>query len=149
MWYVYTMGYYSAIKRNGTVPFASTWMDLEIVILSEGSQMEKEKYYMASLICGIETSLVAQMVKHLSTVGETRVWSMGWEDPLEKAMATHSSILAWRIPWTEEPGGLQFMGRKESDTTERLHVHVHVHMWNVKRKDTSELTLKKNRDSQT
>ena len=52
---------------------------------------------------------------------ETGVWSLGWEDPLEKEMATHSSILAWRIPQTEEPGGLQSRGHKESDTTERLH----------------------------
>ena len=43
----------------------------------------------------------------------------GWEDPLEKEMATHSSILAWEIPWTEEPGGLQFMGLQESDKTEQ------------------------------
>ena len=50
----------------------------------------------------------------------------GSEDPLEKEMATHSSILAWRIPWTEEPGGLQSMGRKESDTPERLHFHFHL-----------------------
>ena len=49
---------------------------------------------------------------------ETQVRSLGWEDPLEKGMATHSSILAWRIPWTEEPGGLQSMGHKELDTTE-------------------------------
>ena len=54
---------------------------------------------------------------------ETWVRSLGWEDPLEKEMATHSSILAWRIPCTEELGGLQSMGRKESDTTERLHIH--------------------------
>ena len=52
---------------------------------------------------------------------ETWVQSLGREDPLEKEMATHSSILAWRIPWTEELGGLQSTGRKESDTTERLH----------------------------
>ena len=51
-------------------------------------------------------SLVAQTVKNLPAMQETQVWSMGWEDPLEKGMATHSSILAWRIPWTEEPGGL-------------------------------------------
>ena len=51
---------------------------------------------------------------------ETQIWSLGWEDPLEKEMATHSSILAWEIPWTEEPGGLQFMGFKESDETEWL-----------------------------
>ena len=48
---------------------------------------------------------------------ETRVHVLGQEDPLEKEMATHSSILAWEIPWTEEPGGLQFMGPQESDTT--------------------------------
>ena len=46
------------------------------------------------------------------------VQSLGWEDPLEQGMATHTSILAWRIPWTEEPGGLQSIGRKELDTTE-------------------------------
>ena len=54
-----------------------------------------------------ETSLVAQMVKRLR---ETRVQFLGWEDTLEKEMATHSSTLAWKIPWTEEPGGLQSMG---------------------------------------
>ena len=55
-------------------------------------------------------SLVAQTVKHLPTIRETRVQSLDWEDPLEKEMATHSNILAWRIPWTEEPGRLQSMG---------------------------------------
>ena len=55
-------------------------------------------------------SLVAQMVKSLPTMPETRVRSLGWEDPLEKEMATHSSTLAWRIPWMEEPGRLQSMG---------------------------------------
>ena len=63
------------------------------------------------------TSLVAQMVKHLPTMWETQVRSLGQEDPLEKEMATHSSTLAWRIPWTEEPGGLQSIGSQESDTT--------------------------------
>ena len=55
-------------------------------------------------------SLVAQMVKNLSTVWETHVQFLGQEDPLEEGMATHSSILAWRIPWTEEPGRIQSMG---------------------------------------
>ena len=55
-------------------------------------------------------SLVAQMVKNLPEMQETQVWSLGQEDPLEKGMATHSSILAWRVPWTEEPGGLQPVG---------------------------------------
>ena len=53
---------------------------------------------------------MAQTVMHLSTMQETRVRSLGWEDPLEMEMAAHSSILAWEIPWTEEPGGLQSMG---------------------------------------
>ena len=53
---------------------------------------------------------MAQMVKNLPSVQETRVHSLGWEDPLEKGMASHSSILAWRIPWTEEPGRLQSVG---------------------------------------
>ena len=57
-----------------------------------------------------EASLVAQMVKDLPAMRETWVRSLGWEDPLEKGMTTHSSILAWRIPWTEEPGGLQSVG---------------------------------------
>ena len=58
----------------------------------------------------LRASLVAQMEKSLPAVWETWVQSLGWEDPLEKEMATHSSILAWRMPWTEEPGGLQSMG---------------------------------------
>ena len=57
-----------------------------------------------------KASLVAQMVKHLSTMRETRVRSLGWEDPLEKEMAIHSSTIAWKIPWTEESGGLWSMG---------------------------------------
>ena len=55
-------------------------------------------------------SLVAQMVKNLPAKQETRVQSLGQEDPLRREMATHSSILAWKIPWTEEPGRLQSMG---------------------------------------
>ena len=55
-------------------------------------------------------SLVAQMVKNHSTMRETWIQSLGWEDPLEKGRATHSSIVAWRIPWTEDPGRLQSMG---------------------------------------
>ena len=57
----------------------------------------------------LETSLVAQMVKRLLPMQETRVQSLGWEDPLEKEIATHSNILVWEIPWTEVHGGLQSM----------------------------------------
>ena len=70
--------------------------------------------YFSSMVCGLRTLVldwnVAQTVKCLPTMWETWVQSLGREDLLEKEMATHSSILAWKIPWTEEPGRLQFMG---------------------------------------
>ena len=69
------------------------------------------------------TSLVAQLVKSLSAMQETWFRFLGWEDCLEKEMAIHSSILAWKISWTEEPGGLQSMGPQESDMTEWLSIH--------------------------
>ena len=68
-------------------------------------------------------SLVAQMVKNLPAMQEARVGSLGQEEPLQNEMATHSSILAWRIPWTEEPGGLQSAGSQEFGMTERLGTH--------------------------
>ena len=71
-------------------------------------------------------TLVVQRLKHLPAMWETWVRSLGQEDPLEKEMATHASILAWRIPWTEELGGLQSMDCKESDTTELLHFSIWV-----------------------
>ena len=58
--------------------------------------------------------------KEYNAMQKTLFRSLGWQDPLQKRMATHSSILAWRIPWTEEPGRLQFMGSQRSDTTEQL-----------------------------
>ena len=63
---------------------------------------------------------MAQTVKHLSTMWETWVRSLGQEDPLEEGMATHTSSLAWQIPWTGEPGGLQSMGSQGSDMIEQL-----------------------------
>ena len=71
-------------------------------------------------------SLMAQMVKNPPAMQEIQVQSLGQEDPLEKRMATHSSILAWRIPWTEEPGELQSM-ESQRDTTEQLRMHTHQH----------------------
>ena len=62
-----------------------------------------------SYLIALPTSLVVQMVKHLSTMRETWVRALGWEDPLEEEMATHSSTIAWKISWTEEPGRLQSM----------------------------------------
>ena len=72
-------------------------------------------FYKSVHLCLLElvkskASLVAHMVKNLPAMWKTRVRSLGWEDPLEEEMATHSSILSWEIPWTEEPGGLQSMG---------------------------------------
>ena len=64
------------------------------------------------------TSMASQKVKNLPAMQETQVQYLGLEDPLEKGMVTHFSILAWRIPWTEKPGGLPSWGHKESDTTE-------------------------------
>ena len=77
----------------------------------------------------IRTSLVAQTVKRLSTMQETWVRSLGWEDSLKKEMATHSSTLALKIPWMEELGaGYYPCGRKESGfATERLHFHFQFH----------------------
>ena len=72
------------------------------------------------LACNLRlgASLVAQTVKNLPAVQETQVLSLDWENPLEMEMAIHPSILAWRIPWTEDPGGLQSTGHKKSDKTE-------------------------------
>ena len=70
-------------------------------------------------------SLVVQMVRNQPAMRKTQVQSLGWEDPLEKEMETHSSILAWRIPWTEEPGGLQSRGsqRVGHDLVTNTHTH--------------------------
>ena len=68
------------------------------------------KMLLVTLMFIITLILMAQRLKRLPPMRETRVRSLGREDPLEKEMATHSSILAWRIPWTEEPGGLQSTG---------------------------------------
>ena len=67
------------------------------------------EHYLASMQ-NEHNCVIAQTVKNLPIMWETWVWSLGQEDPLENGMATHSSVLAWRIPWTEEPGGLQSMG---------------------------------------
>ena len=73
-------------------------------------ELQSPLYFVGTLLYDM-TSLVAQTVRRLPTMQESRVQSLGQEDLLEKEMATHSSILAWRIPWTEEPGELQPMGR--------------------------------------
>ena len=84
-------------------------------------------------------SLVAQRLKCLPPMRETWVWSLGQEHPLEKDMATHSSILAWRIPWTEDPGRLQSTGVRESDMTERLYFYFTFTLGKQHEKQTNEL----------
>ena len=99
------------------------WMNLEPIIQSEASQKLKDKYHILMHIHGIwkdgtkefiyrAASLVAQMVKNPPAMWDTWFQSLFWEDLLEKGIATHSSILAWRIPWAEEPGRLQSMGSR-------------------------------------
>ena len=87
----------------------------------------------------LRISLVTQMVKRLLTMWETRVWSLGWEDPLEKEIATHSSTLAWKISWTEEPGSLQSIGlqRVEHDWVTKLCT---LRLWNQNAKENQSHT---------
>ena len=94
--YIHTLEYYSAINTNQYLTYVTTWVN------------DAQKIY-------IWASLVASLilVKNLPAMQETWVQSLGWEDPLEKGKATHSSIMSWKIPWTESP-----WGHKELDTAE-------------------------------
>ena len=97
-------------------PKGSAWP--KIIHLPTGSSL-----LMTDPYTDTRASLVAHMVKNLPAMQETRVWFLGWEDPLEKGMATHISIFAWIMPWMEEPGGIQSMGSQSdqlSALTERL-----------------------------
>ena len=100
-------------KMMQTLLFMKGFTDGHIVVTGRDCQKKKccdskesNKKYLTST--GIKP-LMVQMIKHLPAMQETQVRSLGWEDPLEKGMATHSIILAWRTPWTEEPGGLQYL----------------------------------------
>ena len=78
------------------------------------------------MLC-VYVDMVIQMVKNLPASLETQVWSLDWEDPLEEEMETHSRLLAWKIPWTEEPGGLQSMGSQRAGH-DRAHLATLTHM---------------------
>ena len=98
--------------RNSWVPsWKGFWMEGDL-----RRRALKHGWWWFRLGFGFWVSLVAQTVKNLPAMWETQVRSLGREDPLEKGIATHSSVLVWRIPWTEEPGGL--WDRKELDLTE-------------------------------
>ena len=96
---------------------------LELGSLFWGPHPSFPTTHLTSSTWTLVASLVAQSVNSLPAMQETLVWSLGWEDPLEKEMAIHSSILAWRIPWTEEPGGLQSTGVTKSWTWLWLSFH--------------------------
>ncbi|KAG5204850.1 hypothetical protein JEQ12_019295 [Ovis aries] len=97
-------------EYSGLISFRMGWFDLAVqgTLKSSTPQFKSISSLMRSLLYGPPRS--TQTVKHLSTMRETRVRSLGWEDPLEKEMAIHSRTIAWKIPWTEEPGRLQSMG---------------------------------------
>ena len=90
---------------------------------------DEPKLSCINVILYLRASLVAQTVKNLPAMQETWVWSLGWEDHLGEEMATYSGILAWRIPWTEEPGGLQSTGsqRMWHNWATNTHTHTHTH----------------------
>ena len=99
--------FYSSItqlscRSNGSFPITIWQNGITIVFYTI-------VFYTITILCNW-ASLVAQRVKSLPAMRDTRIQSLGWEDPLEKEMATHSSTLAWKIPWTEKPGRLQSMG---------------------------------------
>ena len=113
-----------------------TWMHLEVIILSEISQ-KKTNIIWYNLYKDFP---IAQTVKNLLAMEETRVRSLGQEDPLEKGMPIQSSILAWRIPWTEDPGGLQSMGSQRVGHDWMTNTHI-ICIWDLK-SDTNELIYK-------
>ena len=109
------------MSENGQVSLDShniCWRDLKVVVNIQVTEFVKV------LQISFARYLMAQTVKNLPAMWEMWVHSLGWEGPLEKRMATHTSILTWRIPWRQEPSGLQSTGCKESDTTVWLSVSV-------------------------
>ena len=102
----------SSNEHPGLISFRMDLLDLLAVQGTLKSLLQHHSSKASILQCSafFGASMVAQVVKHLPAVQETQVRSLGWEDPLEKEMATHSSTLAWKIPWTEEHGRLQSIG---------------------------------------
>ena len=95
-------------------------------------------------ICIIWVSLAAQLVKSLLAMQETQVWYPGWEDALEKGMATRSSIPAWRTPWTEEPGGLESMGSQRVGHDYMTNTHTHFYKKRNKKLNSPSLAWRLN-----
>ena len=104
--------YKTGVWRISSLFFNLFILDLQALFWNGGKDWFKatDLFNVFDFDLVVWASLVAQMVKNLPAMQETLVWSLGREDPLEKGMATHSSILPWKILWTEEPGGLQSVG---------------------------------------
>ena len=120
------------------------WAALWGVVCVWNQRVLEAERHLLQLLYFIWVSLVAQMVKNPPVKHETGVQSPDQEDPLEKGMATYSSVPAWRIPWTEEPGSYSPWGCKESDKTERLTLSFSLHFID---EETSDCSLKKRRDT--
>ena len=111
VWCSHTLEYCSAMERN-SLPMHRTQMNLKTLCLLNEASHRRSHSQSLHIIWNYlykNSSLVAQMVKNLPAMWETRFNPQGWEDPLEKEIAIHSSIPAWRIPWIEEPGRLEFV----------------------------------------
>ena len=122
-------------EMQNLIRFCILFKILNIVSSNNKSTLQEYKYLLSPRFWGVwersqihtppiwqlKASLVAPLVKNRPAMQETPVWFLGREDPLKKGMATHSSILAWRVPWTEEPGGLQSMGSQSWTWPRDLH----------------------------
>ena len=100
--------FFRYVPKNGITGSLIALIILTLLLCKENCTYGRIHSFIQWLLIG--ASLVAQRVKRLPAMRETWVWSLGQEDPLEKEVATHSSTLAWKIPWTEKPGRLQSMG---------------------------------------
>ena len=107
--YLEDPGKYTRTFKGVTLLYDLTWKDV-MYILGQTLNPDSKSQVLGTAVAYGDESLVVYRVKRLPAMQETRVQSLGQEDPLEKEMATHSSTLAWKIPWKEEPGGLQSMG---------------------------------------
>ena len=106
------------IYKQDTTVYKIQWVKIFLFMFLSFSLCLSSQILIYFTLKSIQASLVAQLVKNLPAMQETLVWFLGWEDPLEKEMATHSSILAWKVPWKEDPiDRLQSMGWQELDTT--------------------------------
>ena len=120
---LYSFFFRESVQSTDQYPLLfSNWFLCVLVIWHTGwEQILELPTWIWNLVLKHATSLVAQMVKRLSTMWETWVQSLGWEDPLEKEMAIHSSTLAWKIPWMEEPGKATVHGVAKSNMTKQVH----------------------------